>query len=88
MYIKIALSLVTLLPSEPEIHYVALKNINILIQKKNNYFWKRYKNIFFFFTEPLYNKLEKLEIIHKLVSMNNIDIVLNEWKEYTSDEDI
>ena len=85
---KITPSLVTLLSSEPEIQYVALKNINILIQKRPIIFEKDIKIFFSSFTEPVYNKLEKLEIIYKLVSINNIDIVLNELKEYASDVDI
>ena len=85
---KITPSLVTLLSSEPEIQYVALKNINILIQKRPIIFEKDIKIFFSSFTEPLYNKLDKLEIIYKLVSINNIDIVLNELKEYASDVDI
>ena len=85
---KITPSLVTLLSSEPEIQYVALKNINILIQKGPIIFEKDIKIFFSSFTEPLYNKLEKLEIIYKLVSMNNIDLVLNELKEYASDVDV
>ena len=85
---KITPSLVTLLSSEPEIQYVALKNINILIQKRPIIFEKDIKIFFSSFTEPLYNKLEKLEIIYKLVSMNNIDIVLNELREYASDVDV
>ena len=85
---KITPSLVTLLSSEPEIQYVALKNINLLIQKRPIIFEKDIKIFFSSFTEPLYNKLEKLEIIYKLVSINNIDIVLNELKEYASDVDI
>ena len=85
---KITPSLVTLLSSEPEIQYVALKNINILIQKRPIIFEKDIKIFFSSFTEPIYNKLEKLEIIYKLVSMNNIDIVLNELKEYASDVDV
>ena len=32
--------------------------------------------------------MEKLEILYKLVSMNNIDIVLNELKEYASEVDV
>ena len=85
---KITPSLVTLLSSEPEIQYVALKNINILIQKRPIIFEKDIKIFFSSFTEPLYNKLEKLDILYKLVSMNNIDIVLNELREYASDVDI
>jgi len=40
------------------------------------------------FSEPIYNKMEKLEILYKLVSMNNIDLVLNELKEYSSEVDV
>lgn len=43
---------------------------------------------FCLFTEPIYNKLEKLEIIYKLVSMNNIDLILNELKEYAGEVDV
>ena len=70
---KITPSLVTLLSSEPEIQYVGLKNINILIQKRPIIFEKDIKMFFCSFTEPLYNKLQKLDILYKLVSMNNID---------------
>ncbi len=40
------------------------------------------------FTEPIYNKMEKMEILYKLVSMNNVDLVLNELKEYASEVDV
>lgn len=85
---KITPSLVTLLSSEPEIQYVALKNINILIQKRPIIFEKDIKMFFCTFTEPIYNKIEKLDILYKLVTMNNIDMVLNELKEYASDVDV
>ena len=85
---KITPSLVTLLSSEPEIQYVALKNINILIQKRPIIFEKDIKMFFCTFTEPLYNKIEKLGILYKLVTMNNIDMVLNELREYASDVDV
>ena len=85
---KITPSLVTLLSSEPEIQYVALKNINMLIQKRPIIFEKDIKMFFCTFTEPLYNKIEKLGILYKLVTMNNIDMVLNELREYASDVDV
>lgn len=85
---KITPSLVTLLSSEPEIQYVALKNINILIQKRPIIFEKDIKIFFCNFTEPIYNKMEKLDILYRLVSMNNIDLVLNELKEYSSEVDV
>ncbi len=85
---KITPSLVTLLSSEVEIQYVALKNINVLIQKRPIIFEKDIKIFFCNFTEPIYNKLEKLEILYKITSMNNIDLVLNELKEYSTEVDV
>jgi AP-1 complex subunit beta-1 len=85
---KITPSLVTLISAEPEIQYVALKNINVLIQKRPIIFEKDYRMFFCVFTEPIYNKMEKLEILYKLVTMNNIDIVLNELKEYSTEVDV
>ena len=40
------------------------------------------------FTEPIYNKMEKMDILYKLVTMNNIDLVLNELKEYATEVDV
>jgi AP-1 complex subunit beta-1 len=80
--------LVTLLSSEPEIQYVALKNINVIIQKRPIIFEKDIKMFFCVFTEPFYNKMEKLDILYKLVTMNNIDLVLNELREYASEVDV
>jgi AP-1 complex subunit beta-1 len=85
---KITPSLVTLLSAEPEIQYVALKNINILIQKRPIIFEKDIKMFFTIFTEPIYNKMEKLDIIYKLVTMNNIDLVLNELRENATEVDV
>jgi AP-1 complex subunit beta-1 len=85
---KITPSLVTLLSAEPEIQYVALKNINILIQKRPIIFEKDIRMFFTIFTEPIYNKMEKLDIIYKLVTMNNIDIILNELKENATEVDV
>ena len=85
---KITPALVTLLNSEPEIQYVALKNFGILIQKRPIIFEKDISRFFCSFTEPIYNKMEKLEIMYKLVSMNNIDSVLNELKDYSTEVDV
>lgn len=85
---KITPSLETLLSSEPEIVYVALKNINLLIQKRPIIFEKDIKMFFCNFTEPIYIKMEKLEVLYKLVSMNNIDLVLNELVEYATEVDV
>jgi AP-1 complex subunit beta-1 len=85
---KLAPPLVSLISTEPEIQYVALKNINLIIQKRNNILDKEIKVFFCKFNDPIYVKLEKLEIMMKLVDNKNIDIVLAELKEYSTGVDV
>ena len=40
------------------------------------------------FQDPLYVKLEKLEILIKLADLKNVDSVLNELKEYSQEIDV
>ncbi len=85
---KLAPPLVTLLNSEPEIQYVALRNINLVVQKRPNILENEIKVFFCKYNDPIYVKMEKLEIIIKLVSERNIDQVLLELKEYATEVDV
>ena len=85
---KLAPPLVTLLNSEPEIQYVALRNINLIVQKRPNILENEIKVFFCKYNDPIYVKMEKLEIIIKLVSEHNIDQVLLELKEYATEVDV
>lgn len=85
---KLAGPLVTLLNSEPEIQYVALRNIDLVVQKHNGILEKDVKVFFCKYNDPIYVKLEKLEIMIKLVTERNIDIVLSEFKEYATEVDV
>mmetsp|Transcript_52783 Transcript_52783/g.78244 ORF Transcript_52783/g.78244 Transcript_52783/m.78244 type:complete len:937 (+) Transcript_52783:192-3002(+) len=85
---KLAPPLVTLLNSEPEIQYVALRNINLIVQKRPNILENEIKVFFCKYNDPIYVKMEKLEIIIKLVSERNIDQVLLELKEYATEVDV
>jgi AP-1 complex subunit beta-1 len=85
---KLAPPLVTLLNSEPEIQYVALRNINLIVQKRPNILENEIKVFFCKYNDPIYVKMEKLEIIIKLVSEKNIDQVLLELKEYATEVDV
>eukprot|EP00970_Alexandrium_tamarense_P001076 scaffold114_cov200-Alexandrium_tamarense.AAC.46 len=85
---KLAPPLVTLLNSEPEIQYVALRNINLIVQKRSNILENEIKVFFCKYNDPIYVKMEKLEIIIKLVSEKNIDQVLLELKEYATEVDV
>jgi AP-1 complex subunit beta-1 len=85
---KLAPPLVTLLNSEPEIQYVALRNINLIVQKRPNILENEIKVFFCKYNDPIYVKMEKLEIIIKLVTEKNIDQVLLELKEYATEVDV
>lgn len=85
---KLAPPLVTLLNSEPEIQYVALRNINLIIMKRPKILENEIKVFFCKYNDPIYVKLEKLEIIIRLCSDRNADQVLLELKEYATEVDV
>ncbi|KAJ3111403.1 AP-2 complex subunit beta [Physocladia obscura] len=85
---KMAPPLVTLLASDPEIQYVALRNINLILQRHPQILAAEIRVFFTKYNDPLYVKLEKLEAIIKLVSLDNIDQVLLELREYASEVDV
>ena len=113
---------VTLLQKEPEIQYVALRNINLIIQKRPQVLQNEMKvrhtdpTSFFFlvlsrldahisgisprlvcvssqvffckYNDPIYVKMEKLEIMIMLVNERTIEQVLMELKEYATEVDV
>jgi AP-1 complex subunit beta-1 len=85
---KLAPSLVTLLNSEPEIQYVALRNINLIVQKHPRILEHEIKVFFCKYNDPIYVKMEKMEVIIRLASERNIEQVLLEFKEYATEVDV
>jgi len=55
---KLAPPLVTLLNSEPEIQYVALRNINLIVQKRPRILEHEIKVFFCKYNDPIYVKME------------------------------
>jgi len=88
LYKKMAPPLVTLLSSEPEIQYVSLRNINLIVQKRPAILAHEIKVFFCKYNDPIYVKMEKLEIMIKLASDRNVDQVLMELKEYATEVDV
>ncbi|CAJ0878355.1 8743_t:CDS:10 [Entrophospora sp. SA101] len=86
--IKMAPPLVTLLSSAPEVQYVALRNINLILQKQPDILQNEIRVFFCKYNDPPYIKLEKLEIMIKLASEKNVDQLLSELKEYASEVDV
>lgn len=86
---KLPPPLITLLSDpKPEVQYVALRNINLIIQKREDVLNREVKHFFCKYNDPLYVKLEKLEIMVKLTNADNIDQVLLELKEYAAEVDV
>ncbi|KAF3085753.1 beta-adaptin [Orbilia oligospora] len=85
---KMAPPLVTLLSSAPEVQYVALRNINLLLQKQPDILSKEMRVFFCKFNDPPYVKLEKLEIMIRIANDSNVDQLLMELKEYALEVDM
>jgi len=85
---KLSPPLVTLLNTEPEIQYVALRNINLIVQKYEKILNNEIKVFFCKYNDAIYVKMEKLEVMIKLANDKNIDQVLLELKDYASEVDV
>ncbi|EDO19613.1 hypothetical protein Kpol_1018p152 [Vanderwaltozyma polyspora DSM 70294] len=83
---KLSSAMVSLMSTPPEMQYVALKNIRIILEKFPELLTKELRIFFIKFNDPLYVKLEKIEILVRLVDPSNLkqcSLLLSELKEYT-----
>ncbi|CDW71914.1 ap-1 complex subunit beta-1 isoform x3 [Stylonychia lemnae] len=85
---KMAPPLISLMNNDPEVQYIAVRNINLIIQKRPYIIDKEVRVFFCNFQDPLYVKLEKLEIMIKLADLKNVDSLLNELKDYAQEIDV
>ncbi|OXG84467.1 clathrin binding protein [Cryptococcus neoformans var. grubii Br795] len=85
---KMAPPLVTLISSPPEVQWVALRNINLLLQKRPDILANEMRVFFCKYNDPSYVKVEKLEIMVRLANEKNVDTLLGELKEYASEVDV
>ncbi|KAF8959044.1 adaptin N terminal region-domain-containing protein [Flammula alnicola] len=85
---KMGPPLVTLLSSGPEVQYVALRNILLIIQRRPAVLKNDVRVFFCKYNDPIYVKLAKLEIMYRLARAENATEVLAELQEYASEVDI
>lgn len=85
---KLAPPIVTLLSSPPEIQYVALRSIRLLLQKYPDIMHQGIRVFFCKYNDPLYIKTEKLQLILLLANESNIDQVYPELADYAKEVDI
>eukprot|EP01052_Picozoa_sp_SAG31_P034396 SAG31_NODE_4014_length_3664_cov_2.541094_1_plen_904_part_00 len=73
---------------KPEVQYVALRNISLIVRKLPEILSSEYKVFFCKFNDPLYVKLEKLELMVQMADDRNTDAMLSELKEYAQEVDV
>lgn len=79
---------VTLVSSAPEVQYVALRNIDLLLQAKPDILSKEMRVFFCKYNDPPYVKMQKLEIMVRIANDKNFDQLLAELKEYALEVDM
>ncbi|KAK5958104.1 beta-adaptin [Knufia fluminis] len=85
---KMAPPLVTLVSSAPEVQYVALRNIDLLLQKQPEILSRELRVFFCKYNDPPYVKFQKLEIMVRIANESNVDQLLAELKEYALEVDM
>ncbi|KAL3482436.1 adaptin N terminal region-domain-containing protein [Aspergillus californicus] len=85
---KMAPPLVTLVSSAPEVQYVALRNIDLLLQKQPDILNKELRVFFCKYNDPPYVKFQKLEIMVRIANERNFEQLLAELKEYALEVDM
>lgn len=84
---KLSAPLITLLSAEPEIQYVALLNILLILQQIPNVFEKNVKMFFCRFSDPIYVKLTKIDVMVAVADASNVDLIVSELHQYCNDMD-
>ncbi|SCU94600.1 LADA_0G09604g1_1 [Lachancea dasiensis] len=85
IFSKISSGLVSLMSTPPEMQYVALRNIRIILERYPLLLSRELRIFYVKFNDPLYVKLEKIDILVRLVDPCNLKqctLLLAELKEY------
>ncbi|KAJ2853214.1 hypothetical protein J3B02_003247, partial [Coemansia erecta] len=85
---KLSPPLVTLLASGPEVQYITLRNIQLLLQRWPTILQNQLRAFFCKYDDPIYVKLAKLEVILSLTTEENARVVLTELVEYATEIDV
>jgi vesicle coat complex subunit len=70
------------------VQYVALRNIDLLLQKQPDILNKELRVFFCKYNDPPYVKFQKLEIMVRIANDRNVDQLLSELKEYALEVDM
>eukprot|EP00831_Metopus_contortus_P009917 TRINITY_DN13831_c0_g1_i1.p1 TRINITY_DN13831_c0_g1~~TRINITY_DN13831_c0_g1_i1.p1 ORF type:complete len:527 (+),score=100.97 TRINITY_DN13831_c0_g1_i1:232-1581(+) len=75
--------LVTLLSNSSEIQYVVLRNLSFIVEKRRNIFDSP-KVFFVRYSDPIFVKMEKLDLLNKISTEKNYEVILAELREYAN----
>ena len=78
----------TLVSSAAEVQWVALRNIDLLLQKQPHILSKEMRVFFCKYNDPPYLKLAKIEIMVRISDDRNYEQLLAELKEYAMEVDM
>ncbi|CAA17886.1 AP-2 adaptor complex beta subunit Apl1 [Schizosaccharomyces pombe] len=88
-FMKTQPPLVTLLARKSSAtQYVILRNIQIILEQCPEMFANDIHFFYCNFDDPIYVKLEKLDILTKIADIHNLDQILPEFVEYASEIDV
>lgn len=86
---RISNSIVALLDNPPEIQFLILRNVILLLLSRGSDMLKLDISYFFIqFNDPIYIKDTKLECLYLLANKNNLTQILDELEQYATDIDI
>ncbi|KAJ1504143.1 hypothetical protein HMI54_014830 [Coelomomyces lativittatus] len=85
---KISTALVTMMRKDPEIQYMTLQNIILIISTYPSISLNEVSVFFCLYNDPIYVKLAKLEVMVALANDTNAPQILSELKEYAMEIDV
>lgn len=85
---RIVPPLITLLSGESEIQYVALRCVPILLSRYPGLLSKHAKVFFPRYSDAIYVKMEKLDILVEIANSSNVDAILLELRENAKEIDV
>ena len=83
---KLTNSIMSVLISYPEIQYVLLRSLHAIVLKRPILLEKEYKYFYVQYNDPIYIKLEKVDILYKLCNKKNFELIIKEFTSYALTE--
>ena len=83
---KLTNSIMSVLMSYPEIQYVLLRSLHAIVIKRPMLLDKEFKFFYVQYNDPIYIKLEKVDILYKLCDKKNLENIIKEFTSYALTE--